>query len=120
MNYVYNDENHPEQIYYRSDHWNFAKNGITSYGLSDIKIPSLGFDPKVSQKEVKKYLETVNNTEGIFLETAHPVKFLDVVEKEINETIEIPEQIKAVIGKEKIAKTISNYTELKKILLESK
>ncbi|WP_456461561.1 M28 family peptidase [Reichenbachiella sp.] len=28
LNYVYNDENHPEQIYYRSDHWNFAKNGI--------------------------------------------------------------------------------------------
>ena len=28
LNYVYNDENHPEQIYYRSDHWNFATNGI--------------------------------------------------------------------------------------------
>lgn len=28
LNYIYNDENHPEQIYYRSDHWNFAKNGI--------------------------------------------------------------------------------------------
>lgn len=28
LNYVYNDENHPEQIYYRSDHWNFAKNNI--------------------------------------------------------------------------------------------
>ncbi|SMD32614.1 Peptidase family M28 [Reichenbachiella faecimaris] len=28
LNYVYNDENHPEQIYYRSDHWNFAKNRI--------------------------------------------------------------------------------------------
>lgn len=28
LNYVYNDEKHPEQIYYRSDHWNFAKNGI--------------------------------------------------------------------------------------------
>lgn len=28
LNYVYNDENHPEQVYYRSDHWNFAKNGI--------------------------------------------------------------------------------------------
>lgn len=28
LDYTYNDENHPEQIYYRSDHWNFAKNGI--------------------------------------------------------------------------------------------
>jgi len=68
---------------------------------------------------LKKYLETENNVEGLFLETAHPVKFLDVVEKEINETIEIPQQIKEVIDKEKIVKTISNYAELKAFLLDS-
>lgn len=28
FDYTYNDENHPERIYYRSDHWNFAKNNI--------------------------------------------------------------------------------------------
>ena len=28
LDYTYNDEDHPERIYYRSDHWNFAKNGI--------------------------------------------------------------------------------------------
>jgi hypothetical protein len=28
FDYVYNDENHPERLYYRSDHWNFAKNNI--------------------------------------------------------------------------------------------
>ena len=28
LDYTYNDSNHPERIYYRSDHWNFAKNGI--------------------------------------------------------------------------------------------
>lgn len=28
LDYVYNDENHPENFYQRSDHWNFAKNGI--------------------------------------------------------------------------------------------
>jgi hypothetical protein len=28
LDYTYNDPNHPERIYYRSDHWNFAKNGI--------------------------------------------------------------------------------------------
>lgn len=26
--YFYNDENNPSRIYYRSDHWNFAKKGI--------------------------------------------------------------------------------------------
>jgi hypothetical protein len=28
FDYVYNDESHPERLYYRSDHWNFAKNNI--------------------------------------------------------------------------------------------
>jgi hypothetical protein len=28
LDYTYNDPNHPDRIYYRSDHWNFAKNGI--------------------------------------------------------------------------------------------
>ncbi len=28
LDYAYNDENHPDRIYYRSDHWNFAKNDI--------------------------------------------------------------------------------------------
>lgn len=28
LDYTYNDENHPDRIYYRSDHWNFAKNNI--------------------------------------------------------------------------------------------
>jgi len=28
FDYTYNDENHPSRLYYRSDHWNFAKNNI--------------------------------------------------------------------------------------------
>jgi hypothetical protein len=28
LDYLYNAESHPERIYYRSDHWNFAKNNI--------------------------------------------------------------------------------------------
>lgn len=28
LDYTYNDTNHPERIYYRSDHWSFAKNDI--------------------------------------------------------------------------------------------
>jgi len=30
LDYKYNDRNDPEKIYYRSDHYNFAKNGIPS------------------------------------------------------------------------------------------
>jgi Zn-dependent M28 family amino/carboxypeptidase len=28
FDYTYNDENHPTNLYKRSDHWNFAKHGI--------------------------------------------------------------------------------------------
>jgi len=67
---------------------------------------------------LKKYLETESSVEGVFLETAHPVKFLDVVEKEINQSIEIPQQIMTVIHKEKKAKSILNYDEFKETLLK--
>lgn len=28
LNYLYNDPRNPERIYYRSDHWNYAKHGV--------------------------------------------------------------------------------------------
>lgn len=67
---------------------------------------------------LKKYgIDT--NTYGIFLETAHPVKFLNVVEPIIKEIIELPKQIKEVIDKEKISIKISTYEELKEFLISS-
>ncbi len=57
-----------------------------------------------------------SNEFGIFLETAHPVKFLDVVEDTLSVDVEIPPQIKAVMSKSKVALRISNYQELKMFL----
>jgi len=56
------------------------------------------------------------NQIGIFLETAHPVKFLDVVESTLPVKVEIPQQIKKVIDKEKVALKISSYEDLKNYL----
>jgi Zn-dependent M28 family amino/carboxypeptidase len=28
FDYTYNDQQHPDRLYYRSDHWNFAKKNI--------------------------------------------------------------------------------------------
>lgn len=57
------------------------------------------------------------NEYGVFLETAHPVKFLDVVEETLPVKVEIPEQIKKVIDKEKVAIKIATYQDLKDFLL---
>jgi threonine synthase len=53
------------------------------------------------------------NEIGIFLETAHPVKFLDVVESTLPVKVGIPHQIEKVINGKKVAKKITTYEELK-------
>jgi threonine synthase len=58
-----------------------------------------------------KKLENHPNAIGIFLETAHPIKFLDVVEPALN--VKLPEQIESVMNKEKISIKIKSYEELK-------
>ena len=60
-----------------------------------------------------------DNEYGIFLETAHPVKFADIVETTLDTKVAIPEQIKSVLDKEKVFKSISKYEELKDYLLTS-
>jgi len=65
----------------------------------------------------KDYLKTNPKDHCVFLETAHPTKFLDVVEEVIDVKVELPEQIQSVMHKEKVATRISNYEELKKFLL---
>ncbi|MFC2110373.1 threonine synthase [Bacteroidota bacterium] len=65
---------------------------------------------------LKNYLKTNTDTQGIFLETAHPVKFLDVLYPGVAEEIEIPAQIQAVINLEKEATQISEYNDLKAFL----
>tara|TARA_R110002073_G_scaffold14554_1_gene59280 strand:- start:48471 stop:49754 length:1284 start_codon:yes stop_codon:yes gene_type:complete len=57
------------------------------------------------------------NEFGVFLETAHPVKFLDVVEDTLGVKVEIPPQIIGVMDKEKVAIQIASYEELKGFLL---
>lgn len=68
---------------------------------------------------LKNYLKDHPEAYGIFLETAHPVKFLPVVNDVIDKEIEIPEQIKEVMDKEKVATKIITYDDLKVYLLNA-
>ncbi|MFV8333357.1 threonine synthase [Flavobacterium sp. GSP14] len=65
---------------------------------------------------LKKELENHPNAIGIFLETAHPIKFLDIVEPALNVKLPMPEQIESVMNKEKISTKIKSYEELKTFL----
>ncbi len=66
----------------------------------------------------KAYLKNNPNVHCVFLETAHPTKFLDVVEDVIKEKQPLPEQIQSVMGKEKTAVKVNNYEDLKRYLLK--
>ncbi len=104
------------------------KNHFSAYSFTDEQT-------KIAMKEIFKiakyvadphgavgYLglkqqELSSNEYGIFLETAHPVKFLDVVEETLETNVVIPSQIKEVINKEKKSIVIKDYKTLKEYLL---
>lgn len=65
---------------------------------------------------LKKELQKHENAIGVFLETAHPIKFLDVVEPALGIKLPIPEQIESVINEEKVSVKIKTYEELKAFL----
>jgi len=66
----------------------------------------------------KSHLKENPNAHCVFLETAHPTKFLDVVEDVVNEKQLLPKQIQAVMGGKKESVVISTYEELKGFLLQ--
>ena len=66
---------------------------------------------------LKKYGLAANEF-GVFLETAHPVKFLDVVEETLPVKVAIPAQIQKVINNKKVAIKVANYQDLKAFLLK--
>ncbi|MCK5032132.1 MAG: threonine synthase, partial [Calditrichia bacterium] len=70
---------------------------------------------------VKEYLKKQSSqVQGIFLETAHPAKFIDVVQQLVSQNIEIPERLSSCMKKEKEAILLSKeYKEFKQYLYEN-
>ena len=107
------------------------KKNLSSYSYSDAET-------KAAMKEIytnynyvadphgavgylgaKAYLENNPETHCVFLETAHPTKFLDVVEEVIQQQQPLPTQIEAVMDKEKVSIGINTYEDLKSYLLKN-
>tara|TARA_R110002049_G_scaffold130457_1_gene288843 strand:- start:9036 stop:10331 length:1296 start_codon:yes stop_codon:yes gene_type:complete len=113
---------------YKDDFEELAKN-LSAYSFTDKETKEAMLklyneytyvaDPHgaVGYLGLKKYQETHPDTFGVFLETAHPVKFLDIVEETIRENIDLPDSIVKVMGKKKKAVKIAKYDELKDFLL---
>ncbi len=106
------------------------KNKLSSYSISDEDTVATIkevyeqhhylLDPHgaVGYLSLKKYLEANASAKGIFLETAHPVKFPDAVEKTIGRSLDIPHSLMEMMGKEKrTIKMKAEFNELKNYLV---
>ena len=117
------------QEMYQNDLAQF-KNDFSSYTFSDeetlkamksiYKTDGYIAEPHgaVGYLGLRKELQNHKNAIGIFLETAHPIKFLDIVEPTLNVKLPIPTQIESVLDKEKVSVKIKTYQELKEFLIQ--
>lgn len=73
----------------------------------------------VAYRALEDFLQAHPGNKGIFLETAHPVKFYDVVEPVIGQTVPVPDSIKEQLTKEKKSTLINKgEQELKSFLMQ--
>lgn len=90
-----------------------VKKVLSSYSISDeetkatiaeiFKTKNYLLDPHgaVGFIALQRYLSEHPESKGFFLETAHPVKFYDVIEPLIHQPIEIPKAVQSIINKKK-------------------
>ncbi|TXE20204.1 threonine synthase [Psychroflexus gondwanensis] len=106
------------------------KDNVSSFSFSDAETKAAMLEIYSNHKYVAdphgavgylgctSYLEKNPDAHCVFLETAHPAKFLDVVEEVIKKRQALPQQIQSVMGKDKVATKISTYNDFKAYLLE--
>ncbi len=127
---VGNPSNFTRVLQLFQQNYGLLKNTLSSYSISDEETKqtiaevyqnnNYLTDPHgaVGYAALKKYLQQHPNQQGIFLETAHPVKFCDVVEPVIGKKIALPASVALLALKEKRnIKIKSRYSELKEFLL---
>lgn len=109
------------------------KHMLSSYSISDVDTrktirevySSWGYLPDphgaVGFKALQQYLQQHPDSKGFFLETAHPVKFYDVVEPVIQSNIPLPDAVRGIMHLPKTSVVIdAEYDALKEQLLRLK
>lgn len=107
-----------------------VKNSLSSYRISEEETTSTItrvyqannylLDPHgaVAYVAAEKFIATHQHAKAIILETAHPVKFPEVVEKATGHAVAIPSSVKFLFEKEKVAIPMeANFEAFKKWML---
>ncbi len=63
------------------------------------------------------YLQQHPGGPGIFLETAHPIKFRPEVERTLGRELDLPERLRGLLDREKTALPIASYDDLRSFLM---
>src|SRR5205085_12658371 len=67
---------------------------------------------------LETWLENHPGQKGIFLETAHPIKFPEAVEKYTGSALTMPESMQGILDKKKVStRMTANYSSLKDFLM---
>ncbi len=109
---------------------NGLRNTLTGYTITDEETKAtlksvyqnynylLDTHGAVAYNALEQHLSQNKNSKGVILETAHPVKFYDVIEPVINEVVPVPDIVAEQIKKEKRSTKIgADKKELKEFLL---
>lgn len=126
---VGNPSNFPRmQELYNGDYVSLSQN-ITGYSFNDEDTRNamlnvyrkMGYimDPHgaIGYLGLKEFLKSNPSYTGVFLETAHPAKFKEVVEETIQQAVELPERLEEFMEREKNTIRISSsFSEFKSML----
>jgi len=107
------------------------RNDITGYHFTDeetgeamrsvLKAHDYVLDPHgaVGYLGLKKYMETqANKVHGVYLETAHPGKFKEVVEEVLSSELQLPDKLNAFLSRDKKSMAMKNeFQQLKSFLM---
>ncbi len=102
--------------------WSFSDKETKKCILNTIQKDNYLLDPHsaVGLLGLEEFLKDNSDFVGLFLGTAHPAKFADIIEPIINKTVEIPSDLQNIIDKEKQSILLNNdYRDFSDYLLSN-
>lgn len=127
---VGNPSNFVRLVRFFGDDWNLVKEKISGYFFNDEETQEsmreifsnshyvLCPHTAIAYRGLEEYRKNSDgNFTGVFLSTAHPAKFIDLVEETLGKPIEIPERLKLLLSIEKSSIKLNPvYSDFKALL----
>ena len=128
---VGNPSNFVRMVRFFNDDWNLVREKVSGYFFNDEETQKtmrevfgntnyvLCPHTAVAFRGLEQYRqETSENFTGVFLSTAHPAKFIDLVEETLGKSIDVPERLKSLLSTEKVSlKMKPSFDEFKALLM---